>query len=127
MTIGCIPSSGGGIKSSDVKNITLECIQICLEKIDPPFTKKQFEDRGSIDLFIKAVNHAKKMQGVLDYGAIFLMTITMNDESQMEYHFNIENTDNPQKGLILKLPNTEQGYEISEETSEKLKHMIYVE
>ncbi|MBB6633623.1 hypothetical protein [Cohnella thailandensis] len=90
-----------------------------------PFDKKVYEDRASIALFAKAVNQAEKMEGELDYGAIFLMTFRMKDGSSSEYHFNIANTDSPQNGLLLKLPNTSQGYRISQATSEKLKKIIY--
>jgi len=122
---GCKFQSNDNLKVKDVRSISLECIQLCLERKSKPFSEKVFEDRKSIGLFVDAVNEAEKMQGILNYGAIFLMTLRMNDGSNKEYHFNIENTEESQKGLIIKLPNTEQGYTISEKTSKRLKELIY--
>ncbi|GGG11644.1 hypothetical protein [Paenibacillus aceti] len=89
-----------------------------------PFTEKVFEDQESIRLFVEALNHAAQMEGVLDYGAIFLMTLEMKDGSSKQYHLNIEDTDS-QRGLLVHLPDTEHGYTISEKTSEKLRKLIY--
>ncbi|OBY78313.1 hypothetical protein BBG47_17390 [Paenibacillus sp. KS1] len=88
---------------------------------EKPFEDKQFKDLDSIALFMQAINESKKMNGILDYGAIFLMTVYSVDGS----HLNIENIEYPQKGLLLKLPNTEQGYEIPENISKDLKDLIY--
>ena len=113
------------IKSKDVKYVSLECIQECLKQKKVPFSNKQFIDKKSIDLFLDAVNKAKRIEGSLDYGVDFLMTITMSDGKQNKYYLNIGNTERPQNGLLIKLPDTEKGYSISEKTSEKLKQIIY--
>jgi hypothetical protein len=109
----------------DVSRIKLECIQLCLEMKEKPFEEKEYSDSDSIALFIKALNESKKMQGILDYGAIFVMTLYFKDGSQNSYHLNIGNTDEAQKGLLIKLPDTEQGYEIPENISNELKKLIY--
>jgi len=109
----------------DVSSIKLECIQLCMQKEERPFEEKQFKDKDSITLFIQAIHESKKMQGVLDYGAIFLMTVNFTDGNENTYHLNIENIEDPQKGLLLMLPNTEQGYEIPEGISKDLRDLIY--
>jgi hypothetical protein len=65
------------------------------------------------------------MSGSLDYGVDFLMTVTMNKGQPKKYYLNIGNTERPQNGLLIKLPNTEQGYSVSQKTSKKLKQIIY--
>jgi hypothetical protein len=122
---GCKLQNNDNLKVKDVNNISLECIQLCLEMQNKPFSVKLFDDSDSIALFIKAINEAEKMQGILDYGAIFLMKLTLKNGNQKEYHLNIANTEKSQKGLLLKLPNTEQGYRIPEKTSKSLKELIY--
>ncbi|WP_027084412.1 hypothetical protein [Cohnella panacarvi] len=113
------------INSKYVKEVLLECIQICLEQKNAPFPQKQFNDKQSIDLFLDAINKAKPISGSLDYGVDFMMTITMNEGEQKKYYLNIGNTERPQNGLLIKLPNTEQGYSISQKTSKKLQQLIY--
>ena len=113
------------INSKDVKYVSLECIQECLKQNKVPFSNKQFIDKKSIDQFLTAVNKAKRIEGSLDYGVDFLMTITMSDGKQNKYYLNIGNTERPKNGLLIKLPDTEKGYSISEKTSEKLKQIIY--
>lgn len=86
---------------------------------------KNFDDRKSISLFVKAINKGKRMSGSLDFGAIFLMTFNMKNEERKQYHLNIMNTERSQTGMYLKLPNTETGYKLSKKTSERLKKLIY--
>ena len=114
-----------GYQSNDVRDVSLECIQQCLEKKDAPFITKRFVDKESIELLLTAVNKAEKMSGFLNYGALFTMTITLNDGSEEQYHLNISNSEKSQEGLLVKLSDTAQGYSIPEETSERLKHFIY--
>jgi hypothetical protein len=89
------------IKSKDVKDVSLECIQECLKKKSVPFSIKQFIDKKSIDLFLNAVNKSKKIEGSLDYGVDFLMTITMNEGESKKYYLNIGNTERQQNGLLI--------------------------
>src|SRR5690242_12641759 len=77
-----------GIKSNEVISISLECIQECLKMKDKPFAIKRFEDHESIKKFVKAINQAEKMEGILDYGAIFLMKLSYKNGSSNEYHLN---------------------------------------
>lgn len=122
---GCSIQNNSDRNNQDVSSIKLECIQLCLRLNEKPFEEKQFKDLDSIALFMQAINESNKMNGILDYGAIFLMTVYSVDGTQRTYHLNIENIEYPQKGLLLKLPNTEQGYEIPENISKDLKDLIY--
>lgn len=124
VSTGCATQGAASFKAKEINSVSLECIQICLEKENMPFTEKVFEDQESIGLFVEALNHAAQMEGVLDYGALFLMTVDMKGGSSKQYHLNIEDTDS-QRGMLVHLPDTEQGYTISEKTSEKLRKLIY--
>ncbi|THF73043.1 hypothetical protein [Cohnella fermenti] len=117
---GC--SKADGQKGASV---TLECIQVCLTMAAPPFVSRTYEDGKALSLFREAIDRAGPMERVLDYGAIFRMIVRGQDGAESSYHLNIANTDSPQNGLLLKLPNTEQGYRIDETTSRKLMELIY--
>jgi hypothetical protein len=118
-------SNRGNIALKDVKDITLECIQVCLSTEDQPFKIKTFPDKESIKLLVDAINTSKKMKGSLDYGADFLMKINYANGTNDDYHLSISNSEHPQRGLLVKLPNTETGYTISEKNTEKLRLLIY--
>ena|SRR5690554_4222932 len=117
--------SQNNIELNDVESITLECIQACLSMENPPFNEKEFKEKVAIEVFLKAINNAEKMKGSLDYSAVFFMTLSLKNGDKIDYHLVITNTDIPQRGLILELPNTEQGYKISEKTTRELKELIY--
>jgi hypothetical protein len=124
--MGSIAVAGcSNVNAREVKSVTLECIQECLRMENKPFDKKEYKDKESIALFAKAVNQAGKIEGVLDYAAYFRMTFRMKNGNSSEYFLNIGYTDRPQNGLLVKLPDSEHGYSISQATSEKLKKIVY--
>ena len=125
MVLGCSDQSSSSINSLGIKSITLECIQLCLEQKEVSFIEKKITDSESIELFHRAINGAERSDGILDYDVLFKMKMTMNDGKEIEYYLNIENTERPQIGLVIKLPNTEQCYVLPEKTSDKLRKIIY--
>lgn len=96
-----------------------------MKQIEVPFIKKQITDNESIVLFQRAVNGAEKTNAFINYDVYFKMTMTMKDGKELDYYLNIENTEKPQIGLLIKLPNTVESYTLPEKTSEKLKQIIY--
>jgi hypothetical protein len=68
------------INDKEVASIKLECSsELCKKKGDVPFSEKTFEDAKEIKLFVKAINKAEKMNGKLDYGALFIMQVSLKN------------------------------------------------
>lgn len=124
-TTGCLAKQTSAVQAADIESVSVECIQACLNLKEVPFAKKEFDDQEAIGLFAKALQEGKRMEGVLDYSAFFLMTIRLKSGESEEYHLNVANTQDPQKAMFLKLPDTEHGYEVAEQTSAKLRDVIY--
>lgn len=124
--VGCA-REGAGSKNGykEVAAVRLTCIQTCLEREDRPFAEKTFEDREEVKAFVQAADGSSPMLEAIDYGAMFLMTWTMQDGSNQAYHLNVSNTKNRQNGLLVKLPDTERGYTLSEAATEQLRAIIY--
>ncbi|WP_314589812.1 hypothetical protein [Paenibacillus terrigena] len=112
------------ITTEDVIAVKLDCIQLCKKMKDRPFIEKSFEDKETIGKFVHAIHKAEKRDGILDYGAIFLMTIEYKDGSTAGYHLNISNKERT-PGLLAELPGTTIGYRISEEICNELRRIIY--
>jgi hypothetical protein len=113
------------INDKEVVSIKLECgSELCKKKGDVPFSEKTFEDAKEIKLFVKAINKAEKMNGKLDYGALFIMQVSLKNGTQKKYVLNIDN-EAESTGLLVELSNSSQGYTISQGLSDDLRKIIY--
>lgn len=65
------------------------------------------------------------MSGAIDYGAYFLMTVRLVNGNSRGFHLNIHRTEDEQTGLLVRLENTNVGYRIPVELSERLEDIIY--
>ncbi|RCW46458.1 hypothetical protein [Paenibacillus prosopidis] len=117
--LGC-----NAVKEKEILNIRLECADLCKQMEKPPFTEKTFEDTDEIKTFVKAINKAKKMNGELDYGVLFLMHISFKDGSQKKYVLNITKEEGG-TGLLVDTADSGQGYEIPEGLHNELSKIIY--
>ncbi|QHW33060.1 hypothetical protein GZH47_21150 [Paenibacillus rhizovicinus] len=122
-------SAGCGSKAEVVKDqaitsITLVCADLCKELSDPPFNQKVITEVEELKTFKHAIDKAKIMQGDLDYGVVFLMSISYSDHTQQEFVLNVDNEDG-RTALLVDRADSGQGYEIPPEPTSALRKMIY--
>lgn len=122
---GCKTLSGKEIFSKkEVESIKLECMELCKQKGNVAFSVKTFEDDNDIEMFVKAINKAEKIKGMLDYGTLFLMEVILKDGTQKKYVLNIDKEFGT-NGLLVESSNSSQGYTITQELSFELSKIIY--
>ncbi len=83
-----------------------------------------YDDKDIIKTFLRAIESATKMEGVLDYQEEYEMTLKYVSGKERKFHLSItENRD--YKGLLLELPDTMQGYAIPKDQANQLRDIIY--
>jgi len=89
---------------------------------EQPFHEKIYEDKNSIELFVKAIKNSKRWRtkGDLEFAGLFRMVIVYKDGRTDEYTLNVDR--NSSKGLLLK---SSKAYRISEKLTQQLKEIIY--
>lgn len=112
------------VNKIDITAIKLECLELCKQKGNVAFSVKMIEDHKELEIFAQAINKAEKLQGILDYGALFGMEVLYKEGTPKKYILNIEK-DFGAKGLLVEATNSSQGYTISEELSFELSKVIY--
>jgi hypothetical protein len=111
------------LKSDEVTAVKLTCIQLCNEWEDKPFQERDFEGE-STSAFIEAIDNVAEIEGVLDYGAEFEMTIYYNDKSSQGFDLSL-GKERGNTGLLVALSNTHQGYSIDSEVADELRALIW--
>lgn len=119
--VGCTQTkeeSGNSIIS-----ISLECLQPAKSES----CKDQFfDDTQSITLFEKAINHAVKMPGELNYIAEYEMMVTYTNDTELKYHLSL-GTDRTMNGLLVNISNSGQGYEIPLKYANELREQLEIQ
>jgi hypothetical protein len=110
------------LNSKEIKSVTLICYDACLNMKEQPFHEKIYEDKNSIELFVKAIKNSKRWRtkGDLEFAGLFRMVIVYKDGRTDEYTLNVDR--NSSKGLLLK---SSKAYRISEKLTQQLKEIIY--
>lgn len=120
----CSNNPNKNLKTGKIEMIQLECIQLCEEREDKPFDQRQFDEKAAITIFVNAIKRASPMTGSLDYGAEFELTITFKDQSALGYHLSL-GKEKGNRGLLVPLSNTHQGYTIKAADADKLRDLIW--
>ncbi|MDQ6420198.1 lipoprotein [Paenibacillus sp. LHD-117] len=114
----------GNKGENEIVSIRIECAEICKSMGSPPFTEKTFKAINEIKAFQRAIEKAEKMDGVLNYGVMFYMTVSYQDDTKQKYVLNVSDEEGS-RGLLVDAANSSQGYEIPEEQAEELARLIY--
>lgn len=117
-------SAGIHVASDSITSIKLTCTPLCMQLGEPPFEERVFTSPDVILTFTSALDMGKKMPGVLDYGAYFMMIIHYASGNEREFVLNIDDEDGRQ-GLLVDSSNSEQGYVIPNKGAEILRGIIY--
>jgi hypothetical protein len=112
------------IHKNAIATIKLVCLELCKQKGNAAFSVKTIEADEDLEMFAKAINKAEKLQGILDYGALFEMDILFKDGALKKYDLIIEK-EYGAKGLLVESTKSSQGYTISQELSFELSKIIY--
>ncbi|MFC4810723.1 hypothetical protein [Paenibacillus sp. GCM10023250] len=124
----CSPPGGERFKASlpgaAVTKIELTCAELCQRMDEPPFQSRVISNAAEIRTFVQVLSDAEKMPGELDYGALFRMMLTFEDDSEQTYVLNIDDEDG-RRGLLVDSEHSSQGWEISEQDAETLRKLIY--
>ncbi|MFD2614992.1 hypothetical protein [Paenibacillus gansuensis] len=120
---GCNVLTGQvNLNKSKAASIKLDCTELCKTR-GIPFATKRFTEQKDIEVFVRAINKAEKIQGEIDYAALFHMKVNYKDGSVTTYHLNIDNRSGS-RGLLVETSNTNQGYSIPNEVTEELYNLI---
>lgn len=109
-----------------ITGIELICIQRCAEAVDRPFQKREFSDQASWVEFRNAIENANEIDGILNYGVDFEMTIHLSDQSMQQFHLSL-GRDLGLNGLLVALSNNHQGFSIDSDDADKLRKIIWGE
>ncbi|WP_211749212.1 hypothetical protein [Paenibacillus sp. Marseille-Q4541] len=109
-----------------VSSIRLECVQVCLESQKAPFIVKMIEDQEEIERFVHEVNQSEAMLGMVDYAAIFEMTVNYDEGAAHRFHINVSD-EIGRTGLLVDLDghSNTNAYEIPEDAYDELSRLIY--
>ncbi|MDT9719451.1 hypothetical protein QVE09_11095 [Paenibacillus sp. ClWae2A] len=100
--------------------ITLTCNpDLTLE----PCQDVEFDRPDEIRIMMEAIHKAERMQGILDYGTQYVMSITNADSSITRYDFSL-GMDPKMQGLLVNQEDTHTGYSISLEDANQLRRLI---
>ncbi|MWC31095.1 hypothetical protein [Paenibacillus sp. MMS18-CY102] len=110
----------------EIVNIELECADLCKKLKTPPFSTKilNHENIEELKTFEQAIKKTKKMKGKLDYGVMFFMYLTYEDNTQKKYTLNVEDEDG-RTALLVDTSASGQGYIIPEEQTNEIRKIIY--
>lgn len=109
----------------EIVSITIQCADMCKTKTMQmvPFTEKTYEDKDEIKVFQQAIDKAEKMDGMLNYVALFFMTVTFDDGTYQKYVLNVSGEEGS-TGLLADTAHSEQGYTIPEDQAQQIWKMI---
>ncbi len=105
-------------------SVDLECSDMCMRMSEVPFTKRRFDVPNELAQFEAVLEQAERMEGILDYGIMYIMHVTQSDGTQKQYVLNVSDEDNT-TGLLVDLDVSEVGYSIPKELHQQLREMIY--
>lgn len=88
-----------------------------------PCQDVEFDRPDEIRIMMEAIHKTERMQGILDYGTEYVMSITNADSSITRYDFSL-GMDPEMQGLLVNHEDTNTGYSISLEDSNQLRRLI---
>ncbi|MFC5529748.1 hypothetical protein [Cohnella yongneupensis] len=121
--IGC---GNNILDGKEIVEVKLECAELCKTMKTPPFSTKivAHEQADEIRAFERAIGKATKINGELDYGAMFFMYLTFEDDAQKKYVLNVADEEGT-TALLVDTANSGQGYTIPKEQTNELRKIIY--
>jgi hypothetical protein len=116
---------GTGCSSLNFDKNIVSVKLVCNERaINEACVDKEYKDRAIIKSFVNVIKSAVKMQGALDYEEEYEMTLISGSGEERKYHLSLT-PNRDLMGLLLELPNTSTGYQISKKNANKLRDIIF--
>ncbi|SFD84591.1 hypothetical protein SAMN05216378_1707 [Paenibacillus catalpae] len=124
LAAGMVSCNSVNRNENKIVSISLECAELCNNFENPPFEHKRITSAGELSSFEGAMNKAVKIKGELDYGVIFRMFVSFEDDTQIQYVLNIDNKPDS-TGLLVDTAKSGLGYKIPKADADELRVIIY--